>query len=330
MDRQPIWGLALGSGSARGWAHLGVMRALHELGIRPRVVTGCSVGAMVGAAWATRQLEVLERWALSLNRRDLVGFLDITLGGSFIKGERVFQLFERYRDLRIEQLPRRFATVATDLQTGERCDFTSGPLIDAVRASMSMPGLLPPLHVDGRWLVDGGLTDPIPVRLCRQLGATRVIAVNLNRGIVEAEASRQLAAGAETEVETKTDGSSERPILDGLASVGDRLDVLTRRLRSKFEDTGEIEAPSAEMPEPPPSPPGLYDVMIGALHVMQDSITRISLEQHPPDIELCPRLGHIGMLEVYRAEEAMAEGRRVVEEAAARLRGMGAQDSSSG
>ena len=328
MEQQPIWGLALGSGSARGWAHLGVMRALHELGIRPRVVTGCSVGAMVGAAWATRQLEVLERWALSLNRRDLVGFLDITLGGSLIKGERVFQLFERYRDLRIEQLPRRFATIATDLQTGERCDFTSGPLVDAVRASMSMPGLLPPLRMDGRWLVDGGLTDPIPVRLCRQLGASRVIAVNLNRGIVEADASRQLAAGAATDVKqdrVQGETKSDRPIFDGLASVGDRLDVLTRRLRSKFEDTGEVETLSSEMAEPPPSPrtPGLYDVMIGALHVLQDSITRVSLEQHPPDIELCPRLGHIGMLEVYRAEEAMAEGRRVVEEAADRLRDLG-------
>ncbi|MEM8997812.1 MAG: patatin-like phospholipase family protein, partial [Acidobacteriota bacterium] len=198
-DQETIWGLALGSGSARGWAHLGVVRALHELGIRPKVITGCSVGAMVGGAWATRQLEVLERWALSLKRRDLVGFLDISLGGSLIKGERVFSLFERYRDLGIEDLPRTFGAVATDLETGERRDFTSGPLLEAVRASMSMPGLLPPVRLDGRWLVDGGLTEPIPVRLCRRLGATRVIAVNLNRGIVEAAASRELVGGGADE-----------------------------------------------------------------------------------------------------------------------------------
>ncbi|MEM1182659.1 MAG: patatin-like phospholipase family protein [Acidobacteriota bacterium] len=317
-----VWGLALGSGSARGWAHLGVVRALHEIGIRPRVVTGCSVGAMVGGAWATRQLEVLERWALSLNRRDLVGFLDISLGGSLIKGERVFQLFERYRDLGIEDLPRRFGAVATDLESGEQREFTSGPLLEAVRASMSMPGLLPPVHLDGRWLVDGGLADPIPVSLCRRLGATHVIAVNLNRGSVGAAASRELAADVGEGVEK---GEGGRTLRGGLVAVGDRLDVLTQRLRSRFEDTGEVEAPPKAGTKPP-SAPGLYDVMIGALHVLQDRLVAYSLERDPPDFELSPQLGGIGMLEVYRAEEAIAEGRRVVEQAAAELLALVSED----
>ncbi|MEM9597972.1 MAG: patatin-like phospholipase family protein [Acidobacteriota bacterium] len=324
MSDAPIWGLALGSGSARGWAHVGVLRALESLGIRPQVVTGSSVGAMVGAAWAYRRLRLLERWALSLRRRDVVGFLDLSLSGSLMKGERVYRLFERYSDVQIESLPRRFAAVATDFESGEVHPFTSGSVIDAVRASMSMPGLLPPVRVGDRWLMDGALADPIPVRLCRELGATRVIAVNLNRGIVRAKASRQLA-------EVENVGPSEEPAGDDpdlkvdapssfagafSAAVGDRLEELRRRLSPEADG----ESPTAG---PGPKPPGLFDVMVGAVHILQDQVARARLAEHPPDLELCPNLDQIAMLEIYRAEEAIAEGRRVTLEAADRLAELG-------
>ncbi|MCG8455078.1 MAG: patatin-like phospholipase family protein [Holophagales bacterium] len=348
---EAVWGLALGSGSARGWAPLGVIRALADLGIRPRVVAGSSVGAMVGAAWAARQLDVFERWTRSLTRRDVFGFVDISLGGSLVKGERLYAIFERYSGLRIETLPRTFAAVATDFGTGERVCFREGSVLDAVRASMAMPGLFPPVYLDGRWLIDGGLVDPIPVELCRRLGATHVIAVNLNRGIVEAKASRELAepppeaeltavgtggaappaaelAGAE-EAGTDDSGppkpapeageiSARDALVDAFAAMGDRLEELRQRLTSRAG--AEEEEPSRAPGEPAP---GLYDVLIGALHILQDRVARVTLEQHPPDLELCPQLGHIAMLEVYRAEEAIAEGRRVVLEAEERLRAAG-------
>ncbi len=341
MDEEaPIWGLALGSGSARGWAHLGVFRALDELGIEPRVVCGASVGALVGAAWASRRLQLLERWALSLRRRDVLAFLDLNLRNSLIKGERLYRLFDRYADLRIESLPRTFAAVATDFETGEAHTFKSGSLIDAVRASMSMPGLLPPALVDGRLLMDGGLSDPIPVRLCRELGATRVIAVNLNRGIVQSRASRRLA---ESEPKSSSDSDSSdtdplpadhepglpdsapRALADAWEAMGDRLDQLKRRVSAAWEDSewsSRWSGDDLSNEDPGPTPPGLYDSLVGALHILQDRVARSRLEQDAPDVELCPELGGIAMLEVYRAEETLAEGRRVTLEAADLLRGL--------
>ena len=344
MDEEaPILGLALGSGSARGWAHLGVFRALKELGIEPQVVCGASVGALVGAAWASKRLRLLERWALSLRRRDVLAFLDLNLRNSLIKGERLYRLFDRYADLQIESLPRAFATVATDFETGEALYFKSGSVIDAVRASMSMPGLLPPVAVDGRLLMDGGLADPIPVRLCRELGATRVIAVNLNRGIVQSRASRRLA---ESEPNSLGDAASEdcdkqssgresdlpestpRALAGAMEVMGDRLDDLKRRVSAAWEESAWSQRFAND--EPTPAPPGLYDSLVGALHILQDRVARSRLEQDAPDVELCPELGGIAMLEVYRAEEALAEGYRVTLEAADLLRALSEDPGSEG
>lgn len=310
-------GLALGSGSARGWAHLGVLRALDDLGIRPGVIVGCSVGAMVGAAWAVRMLGPFEHWARNLTRRDLIGFLDVGFGGSLVKGERLTRLFDRWAAVRIESLSRRFAAVATDLASGERLCFESGPLVDAVRASMSMPGLLPPMRLDGRWLVDGALVDPIPIELCRRLGADRVIAVNLNHGIVTAKASRRLARRPAEElddpgleVDAAEPAAPERGPSTRLPDrLADGLEELKARLAAWVDDSDD-----------PPEPLGFYDVLVGSMHILQDRVACMSLERHPPDLELRPRLGEIGLLEVYRADEVIEEGRRVVFEAADALR----------
>ncbi|MCB2039235.1 MAG: patatin-like phospholipase family protein, partial [Ottowia sp.] len=166
---------------ARGWAHIGVLRALTEAGIRPDVVCGASVGAIVGAAYATGELDRFEAWVRGMNRRAVMSFMDFNLGGGMLKGERLVNFMrERFDDRPIEALATPFAAVATALQTGDEVWLRSGSVTDAVRASFALPGLFTPVWHGGRLLVDGGLVNPVPVSLARALGAEVVIAVDLN------------------------------------------------------------------------------------------------------------------------------------------------------
>ena len=175
-------GLALGGGAARGWAHIGVLEVLAANSITPDVVCGCSMGALVGAGYVVGQLDALAAWARSLTWRDVLGLLDPALsGGGLIRGERLLRfLREHYIDIDIADSPIPFGAVATDLATGREVWLRSGPLGDAVHASIAVPGVVGPVPLDGRWLVDGGLVNPVPVSLCRAMGADVVIAVNVN------------------------------------------------------------------------------------------------------------------------------------------------------
>lgn len=174
-------GLALGGGSARGWAHIGVIRALQDAGIEPDIVCGTSIGALVGAAYVGGELDPLEAWVRSLRLQTVVGFLDFSLTGGLIKGEKLIGFFRNhFVDRDIRELARPFGAVATDLQRGREVWLREGPVTDAVRASIALPGLFTPVQLDGRWLVDGGLVNPVPVSLCRAMGADLVIAVDLN------------------------------------------------------------------------------------------------------------------------------------------------------
>lgn len=181
MEARKRIGLALGGGSARGWAHVGVIRALEELGIRVDVVCGTSAGAMVGAAYVLGQLDAFERWLASLEPRDVMAYLDLSLTGGVVKGQKLLDFFAAHvEDRRIEDLPISYGAVATDLQDGRELWLRSGSLMEAVRASISMPALLKPVEILGRWCIDGGLVNPVPVSLCRALGAEIVIAVDVN------------------------------------------------------------------------------------------------------------------------------------------------------
>ena len=175
-------GLALGSGGARGWAHIGILWALAEAGIQPDVVCGCSIGSLVGAAYVTGQLDSFGAWVQSLTWREIVGLLDPGLsGGGLIRGGRLQRfLREHYRDIAIEDSPIPFAAVATELATGNEVWLRSGSLFDAVRASIAVPGLFGPVRMNGTWLVDGGLVNPVPISLCRAMGANFIVAVTLN------------------------------------------------------------------------------------------------------------------------------------------------------
>lgn len=179
-------GLALGGGSARGWAHVGVLRGLEKRSIRPDVVCGTSAGALVGAAYALGKLDEIERWLALLQWRDVVGYLDFSFKGGVIKGRRLFDFFaEHVGDSLIEDLPMPFGVVATDISNGNEIWLRSGSLFEAVRASVSIPGFLRPVKIDGRWLVDGGIVDPVPVSLCRALGADIVLGVDINKSLLD-------------------------------------------------------------------------------------------------------------------------------------------------
>jgi len=281
-SHKPRLGIALGSGSARGWAHIGVLGALEEAGIVPVVVAGTSIGALVGAAYASGRLDRLREWVLEIDWWDIVRYMDLRRGG--VEGERLMRAFgERVDDVPIETLSKPFGAVATDLQTGREVWFQEGSLLEAVRASIALPGLFCPVKYRESWLVDGGLVDPLPVSLCRALGADRVIAVNLNGDIVgksfDARSSRLM---------------TPNPLL---ARLGTRLQAMLKS-----------GARSREEPEEPDEAPGLFDIMAGSIHIMQDRITRARMAGDPPDVVLAPRLAHLGLMDFDRAEEAIAAG----------------------
>lgn len=299
-------GIALGSGSARGWSHIGVLRALARHGIEPDVVAGTSIGALVGACYAAGKLDELENWVSAMGWRDVVSLLDVKLNGGLIQGRKVLQFFEQHMPrYTFDQLHKPFGAVATDLQTGREVWLQHGQLAEAVRASISLPGLFTPYRSQsGRYLVDGGLVNPVPVSLCRAMGAEVVIAVNLNAELV----GRHLRHANRTSREFSAQHHEEEPTLqeqqDMARSEGDFL----RRISQLFVDTSGNVASSDEM-----STPGMMEIIASSINIMQDRVTRSRMAGDPPDLVLAPRLAHLGLMEFYRAAEAIAEGEQTVE-----------------
>ncbi len=288
--------LALGGGSARGWAHIGVIRALAEHGIVPDIVCGTSVGALVGAAYVTGRLDRLEAWVRTLDWWDIVRIMDLKLAGGFIEGGTLMRHFrEHVGEVNIEEADRPFAAVATNLATGREVWLQSGPILEAVRASIALPGLFNPMKVDGEFLVDGGLVNPVPVSLARAMGGEVIIAVNLNGDIV----GRHLTQPPRLKPEKQ---EPERQAL--LEQV---KQLFSDELRSKLLGAPAIGRVSKEAP-------GLFDVLASAINIMQDRITRSRMAGDPPDLLIAPRLAHIGLLEFDRAEEAIEVGHRAVEQ----------------
>lgn len=285
-------GLALGSGSARGWAHIGVIEELEDMGIRPRVVAGTSIGALVGAVYVSGQLAEFAAWVRTLTVRDVFGLLDVTLSGGVVKGEKLFGLFlERHRNPNIESLAQRFASVATEMRSGREIWITRGPVLSAARASCAMPGLVSPVKHDGRWMLDGGLVNPVPVSACRALGADVVIAVNLNAQLVGAQLSRpsgpQAAAARAT--------AEERSIW--------------QRVWTYFSG-------------PDQENPGFFDVIAASVNIMQDRITRSRMAGDPADLVIVPQLPDFALMDFHRAAEAIDEGRRLVQRHAVDIRAL--------
>ncbi len=282
-------GLALGGGAARGFAHIGIMRVLLSHGIVPDVIVGTSIGAVVGGCYAAQRLDTLENWCRSLTLRGVLSYLDLNLSGSgLIRGDHLGkELTAGLTDTRIEDLPLRFAAIATEFNTGHEIWLTRGRLTDALRASYALPGIFPPVRVGGRWLVDGALVNPVPVSAARALGARVVIAVNLNSDLF----------GRGTIISDHgTDDSDNVP-----SSAGDHGLFGTKlSLRSILGSRDR---------------PGIPTVMVEAFNVMQDRITRARLAGDPPDVLISPKLGSVGWFDFQRASEAIAIGEEAAEKA---------------
>ncbi len=276
---KPKIGLALGSGSARGWAHIGVIRELTDAGVVPDIVCGCSIGAFVGAIYVDGDIEKLESWVSTLARKDVVSLLDVSLASGLIKGDKLIQFFEQYfvdRDFKDLALP--FAVVATDLATGRERWLREGNVAQAVRASIALPGLFTPVPYENGFFVDGGLVNPVPVSLCRALGADVVIAVDLGSDVVGKSLRLPSEEGNET-------GWGQRLLARfGIGQNGDE----TARL------------------------PSLLGVLTTSIQIMQVRIARSRLAGEPADVLIAPRLAQLGLMDYHCGAEAIAEGRAAV------------------
>lgn len=293
--RRPRVGLALGSGSARGWAHVGVIRTLEQAGIRPDLVCGTSIGALVGAAYAAGELERFEGWLLGLSIADVLSFMDVRLSGGMIKGERLMEFFRRnFVDRPVEDLAMPFAAVATTLHTGAEVWLREGSTIDAVRASIGLPALFTPVAHHGRLLVDGGLVNPVPVSLARAMGADIVIAVDLSSDIL----GRHLREEADSEAPAAELSEWKRKLLDNLSAL------------------------IPPRPDDEPRLPSMLDVVASSINIMQVRISRSRMAGDPPDVIVAPRLAHLGLLDFHRAGEAIAEGERAMAAALPGLTGI--------
>ncbi len=285
-------GLALGGGAARGWAHIGVLKALRELGIVPDIIAGTSIGAVVGGCYAAGHLDSLEGFALELTRRRVFGYLDFNLSGTgLINGQRLVERLDKHLGERaIEDLDVRFTAVATEIGSGHEIWLSRGKLVEAVRASYAIPGIFRPVKVNGRWLFDGALVNPIPVSVCRAFGARYVIAVNLNSDV----------CGRGTIVPHLDAGDAGDLDVDEPQPVKGKNGVAVRRLLQR-----QIFGRGEETP-------GISTVMVDAFNIVQDRIARSRLAGDPPDALISPRLGGVGLFDFHRAEELVALGAAAV------------------
>ncbi len=291
---RPLVGVAFGSGAARGWAHIGVIQRLCEAGIAPDVVAGTSVGALVGGCYAAGKLDELEEFARGLTRRRIFGLLDVAWKGSgFISGDRLTELLNTHLGgVTIETLPRPFACVATEIATGHEIWLRRGPLVESMRASYALPGVFRPVHLSERWLIDGALVNPIPVSVCRALGARIVIGINLNHDIY--------STGTIIQSPRRGEPGHDEP-MSREEKAGASNTMRNSVLRQVFGK--------------PDNGPGITGVLVAAFNITQDRLARSRLAGDPPDLLISPRSGDIGLFDFDKAAASIALGREAAERA---------------
>ncbi|MBI1868775.1 MAG: patatin-like phospholipase family protein [Methylocystis sp.] len=291
---RPRIGLALGAGAARGWSHIGVLRELADHGIKPDVVAGTSIGAVVGGCYAAGRLDAIETFSRSLTKRRVFTLMDLSFSGmSLISGERLKASLEHeLAGRQIEELPMAFAAVATEVGTGHEVWLQRGPMVLAVRASYALPGVFEPVRVGDRWLFDGALVNPIPVTVCRAMGAEFVIAVNVTADTMyRATIIRDHSAAA-----VPTEAGEAGPFAGRPRGPEDRL--LPRYFERRAGDA-----------------PNVATAMIDAFNIIQDRILRSRLAGDPPDATINARLDAVGMFDFHKADELIAVGREATKRA---------------
>jgi NTE family protein len=297
-SREPVIGIALGGGSARGWAHIGILKKLDEAGIRPKIVVGTSIGAVVGGSWASGKLAELEEFACSISKRSMLGMMDWSIAGSgLLSGDRLKKrLEEKFQGALIEDLPVKFAAVATEIKTGHEIWLTRGNMTDAMRASYALPGIFVPVNIKGRWLIDGAISNPVPVNVARALGAEMIIAVNLHTDVLGRSGVIHEHGGEENLREAPSPEQDE--------ARRSLFSAVSNRILHPFGSTSPIEEQDAR--------PGIVSVMLDAFNITQDRIARSRLAGDPPDVTVGPKIGGIGLSEFHRAAEAIAAGEAAV------------------
>lgn len=292
--------LALGGGSARGWAHIGVFRALDEIGLPISMIAGTSIGALVGGCYLAGRLDDLEDFARSLTRSNMLRYMDFTLRATgLITGERLAEkMNEHMEGMNIEDLPKPFVAIATDIHNGHEIWLRDGPLIPAVRASYALPGVFLPIKHNGRLLVDGAVVNPVPVSACRNYEPDVVMAVNLNSEVF----------GRGTIIRTSHYDTTQNELVAEETAKSSWIPFLA----SKDDDSSKQD----QM--------GVTGVMVEAYNIIQDRIARARLAGDPPDYTLRPQLKHIGMSEFHRASEAIDIGYSETIERAKELEKQGA------
>jgi NTE family protein len=276
---------------------VGILRALSAAGVRPDVVAGTSIGALIAGVHLAGHLATLEAWSRSLTRPRLLAYLDPRMsGGGLIGGQRMLAFMDRYFGaLKVEDLPVPFIAVATDLRTGHEIWLQEGRLAEILRAAISLPGVFTPVRRERNLLVDGALVNPVPVSVCRAFGAELVIAVNLN--------ADQLGRLRVARGRSSKSADLEPDLVEESRALRGRGGAVWQQMARRERTT-----------------PSLFSVMVAALNITQDRITRARLAGDPPDVTIRPDLGHIGLLEFDRAAEAIEEGARAAEDAVVELR----------
>ncbi len=292
---RPKLGLALGGGAARGWAHIGVLQVLEEAGIIPDVVAGTSIGAVAGGCYIAGKLARLEKFARSLTRRRVFGYLDFNLTGTgIISGKRLFKTLDKHmQDFHIEDLDRRFTAIATEISAGHEVWLNRGRLVDAMCASYALPGIFKPVKIGGRWLIDGALVNPVPVSVCRAMGANIVIAVNLNYDTIGKGA---IIHDHGSNISENDPEGIEDSQLKEKKGRGTAMHLLHRQFFGESDGA-----------------PGISRVMMDSFNIIQDRIARSRLAGDPPDVLVTPQLKGIGLFDFHKASEAISAGRYAAE-----------------
>ncbi|MFZ3034063.1 MAG: patatin-like phospholipase family protein [Parvibaculum sp.] len=341
---RPKIGIALGSGVARGWAHIGVLRVLGNAGIVPDIVSGTSIGAVVGGCHVANRLEPLEEFARSLTRRRLVSVIDFRFRSSGLIGDSKLEaiLYKYLGGLQLEDMERTFIAVATELSTGHEVWMHEGSLVQAIRASYALPGVLSPVPIDNRWLIDGALVNPVPVSVVRALGARLVIAVNLNTDPFDPAARRQARAhhpslymptppanrvGPDVEKEIAAlieEGAIGAPDEEGRTETDETSAVMEGIKSTLNKLRGTKRTPEREIVKralgSAQRGPGFASVLLASLNIIQDRLARARLASDPPDIVIAPRVGHLSLMEFDQADELIRLGEEAAEEALPNIR----------
>ena len=296
MSTRKTVGLVLGCGSSRGWAHIGAIEALEDANIPIDLIVGCSIGSFVGAIYASGSIKSLREFVLKMDGKKVFSYFDIVLprSGLLDGTKKLRELFSIHTDVQnFSELKIPVMMVATDLETGQKVVLKSGNILPALRASMSTPGLFAPARVKNRWLVDGGLVDPVPVSAARSMGADIVIAVDLSSGIISKQKRKKQKSRSE-----KTPVEQEEKKNELIKKLSDYYENAELSFKTKINDLFKKEAFT----------PDIIETVTTSINIMQDRITRINLAVTPPDVLIQPHLGELKMLDFDQVEHTIEEG----------------------